>query len=68
MGNDERETSRAESETELKVTDRRLFTSDGQLRGDVDEEPAVEEPAAEAVRDEGSTQQPEFERDRAQRR
>lgn len=64
MVNDERETSRAESETELKVTDRRLFTSDGQLRGDVIEEEAVAEPAAaeEAVRNEEASGKAEFER------
>jgi len=61
---DERETGRDESETELKVTDRRLFTPDGQLRGDVEREEAVDEPAAaeEAVRDEAATSQAEFER------
>ena len=64
MVNDERETSRAESETELKVTDRRLFTSDGQLRGEVEEEEAVAEPAAaeEAVRNEEASGNAEFER------
>ena len=64
MVKDERETSRADSETELKVTDRRLFTSDGQLRGDVEQEEAVDEPAAveEAVRNEETAGQAEFER------
>jgi hypothetical protein len=64
MVNDERETSRADSETELKVTDRRLFTSDGLLRGDVEQEEAVYEPAAveEAVRNEEAAGQAEFER------
>lgn len=64
MVNDERETSRADSETELKVTDRRLFTSDGQLREDVEQEEAVDEPAAveEAVRNEEAAGQAEFER------
>ena len=64
MVNDERETSRAESETELKVTDRRLFTTDGQLRGDVEPDEAVDEPEAveEAVRGEEASGQAEFER------
>ena len=64
MLKDEREASRAESETELKVIDRRLFTSDGQLREDVEREEAVEEPVAaeEAVRNEETPEQPEFER------
>ena len=64
MLKDERETSRAESETELKITDRRLFTSDGQLRGELEQEEAVDEPAAaeEAVRNEATPEQPEFER------
>ncbi len=64
MANDERESSRAEAETELKVTDRRLFTSDGQLRGDVEQEEVGDEPAAaeEAVRDEEASGHAEFER------
>ena len=64
MLEDERETSQAESETELKITDRRLFTSDGLLREGVEREEAVEEPVAaeEAVRNEATPEQPEFER------
>jgi len=64
MAKDEREKSRTESETELKVTDRRLFTADGQIRGDVEQAESVDEPAAaeEAVRDGAATGQAEFER------
>jgi hypothetical protein len=65
MANEERESSRAEAETELKVTDRRLFTSDGQLRGDVavDEEERVVDPEPEkAQRNETEPRQEAFER------
>jgi len=64
MVEDERETSRADSETELKITDRRLFTSDGQLRENAEQEEVVDEPAAveEAVRNEETAGQAEFER------
>ena len=64
MVEDERETSRADSETELKVTDRRLFTSDGRLRENAEQEEVVDEPAAveEAVRNEETADQAEFER------
>jgi hypothetical protein len=63
MARDDRETSQSQAESELKVTDRRLFTSDGQLRADaVDEieetetegaEPGTETPAGEEVREHG---------------
>lgn len=64
MAKDEREKSRAESETELKVTDRRLFTADGQIRADVEQDERVDEPAAaeEAVRDGAATGRAGFER------
>ena len=64
MVEDERETSRADSETELKITDRRLFTSDGRLRENAEQEEVVDEPAAveEAVRNEETAGQAEFER------
>jgi hypothetical protein len=65
MVHDERETSRADSDTELKVTDRRLFTSDGQLRDDVEQEEAVDEPepAEEAVREDATDGQAQFARE-----
>jgi len=66
MANDERDSSRAQEETELKVTDRRLFTSDGQLRGNVEEEEEerVAEPVPEKAEQTEETRagQAEFER------
>ena len=44
----DREQKRSEEQADLKVTDRRLFTADGELRSDsVDEDVSSPEPAAE---------------------
>jgi hypothetical protein len=45
----ERERDGSSGEDEVKVTDRRLFTADGQLRGDVVEEAEDEDSAAFAL-------------------
>ena len=54
MGDRDRQDERGGSteDSEVKVTDRRLFTSDGALRQEIDEEEAEQEPAtgAEAPR------------------
>ena len=44
----EKERTEGGDDTELKVTDRRLFTADGQLRDALGQEPEEEEPAAES--------------------
>ena len=65
MAEYETENDRAEGQTELKVTDRRLFTADGELREETDVEetessdaPVAETPPAAEERDE----EPGFER------
>ena len=42
----EKERQQESEDTELKVTDRRLFDADGRLRADVAEESAADEPTA----------------------
>jgi hypothetical protein len=44
----EKERNEGGEDTELKVTDRRLFDADGQLRGNVEETPDADEPVTEA--------------------
>ncbi len=47
MAESDKEKTAGSSDTELKVTDRRLFTADGALRDDVVEEPEAVESAKE---------------------
>jgi hypothetical protein len=58
MSSDDRERGRGASEPELKVTDRRHFTAEGELRADLVEEEGAPAPAPEPVR----AAEPAFER------
>ncbi len=60
----DKEQKAASSDTELKVTDRRLFTADGALRDDVVEEPEAEQSAEEPaeVESEAAATEAGFER------